>query len=70
MRDYGMVRSAVCPENKVVDDYGVWINTEITEDGGEYVYYQVRYDKDEYIKMIGDQNDELNIVVNTILGVE
>lgn len=78
MTDYGMVRSTVKPEPKTIDEYSVWVNTDITEiqveiedaTHTEYEFHQVRYTKDEYIKMIDDKNDELNILVNTILGVD
>lgn len=78
MDDYGMVRSTVKPEPKTIDEYSVWVNTDITEtqveiEGEthtEYEFHQVRYAKDEYIKMIDDKNDELNTLVNTILGVD
>lgn len=67
MIDYGRIRSTVIPENKAVDDYSVWINTNIQEiqvadEQGthtEYEYHQVQYSKDEYIKMIDDKNDNL-----------
>ena len=29
MVDYGKVRSTVKPEEKVVDDYSVWVNSDI-----------------------------------------
>ena len=37
MTDYGIVKSTVRPEAKVVDEYSVWVNTEIaeTDDGWE-----------------------------------
>lgn len=67
MIDYGRIRSTVIPENKAVDDYSVWINTniqeiQVTDEQGthtEYEYHQVQYSKDEYIKMIDDKNDNL-----------
>lgn len=67
MIDYGRIRSTVIPENKAVDDYSVWINTNIQEiqvvdEQGthtEYEYHQAQYSKDEYIKMIDDKNDNL-----------
>ena len=67
MVDYGTVKSAVRPEEKVVDDYSVWLATDITEntisdDQGErteFEYHLVQYSKDEYIKLIDDRNAEL-----------
>ncbi len=77
MVDYGTVRSTVRPEEKVVDDFSVWVNTdikevEVTHDGDthtEFEFHQVQYSKDEYIKMIDEHNKELNHLMNTILGV-
>lgn len=67
MKDYGVVRSTVKPKEKVIDDYSVWINTDIreveTKYGGqtsiEYEYRMVQYGKNEYIKLIDDKNTEL-----------
>lgn len=78
MNDYGMVRSTAKPEPKTIDEYSVWANTDISEiqvdiEGEthtEYEFHQVRYSKNEYIEMIDDKNDELNTLVNTILGVD
>ena len=46
MKDYGIVQSAVKPEEKVVDEYSVWVNTDITETAGGWVYHMVQYSKD------------------------
>lgn len=67
MTDYGRIRSTVEPEGKVIDEYSVWINTDIQEievehDGDvrtEYEFNQVQYSKDEYIKMIDEKNAQL-----------
>lgn len=70
MKDYGRVRSKICPSPKVVDDYSVWVNTDITEitvtspENKEtptifYEYSQVRYDKNDYISVIDDKNETL-----------
>lgn len=77
MVDYGRIRSTVRPEEKVIDEYSVWINTDVQEvevshEGDthtEYEFHQVQYTKDEYIaKMIAD-GEENNHLMNTILGV-
>lgn len=74
MIDYGRIRSTVAPEEKVIDEYSVWINTDIQEvevehDSDvhtEYEFNQVQYSKDEYIKMIDDKNAQLeNQVTDT-----
>lgn len=67
MIDYGRIRSTIKPEEKVIDDFSVWINTDIQEvevtheDDTliEYEFNQVRYSKDEYIKIIDDKNANL-----------
>lgn len=67
MIDYGRIRSTDAPEEKVIDEYSVWINTdiqkvEVEHDGDvhtEYEFNQVQYSKDEYIKMIDDKNAQL-----------
>lgn len=67
MDDYGMVRSTIKPEPKTIDEYSVWANTDISEiqvdiEGEthtEYEFHQVRYSKNEYIRMIDDKNDDL-----------
>ena len=77
MVDYGRIRSTVKPEEQVVDEFSVWVNTNIQEvkvdhDGDvhtEFEFNQVQYSKDEFIEMISEQNKELNHLMNTILGV-
>ena len=59
MTDYGIVKSTVRPEAKVVDEYSVWVNTDISEINDGWEYHMVRYTKDEYIKLIGEKNTEL-----------
>ena len=67
MIDYGIVRSTVKPEKVEIDEYSVWVNTDIkeievqSEDEihTEYEYNQVRYTKDEYIKLLDERNSTL-----------
>lgn len=67
MVDYGRIRSTVRPEEKVVDDYSVWVNTDIQEvqvtdemgDRTEFEFNQVQYSKEEYIKLIDTKNAAL-----------
>ena len=56
MTDYGIVKSTVRPEEKVVDEYSVWVNTDITETAGGWEYHMVQYTKDEYIKLMDEAN--------------
>lgn len=77
MHDHGIVQSTVKPEEKVIDEFSVWVNTNIKEieekiDDEVFVgfeYHQVQYTKDDYIKMIDEQNTEIKSVLNTMLGV-
>lgn len=77
MVDYGRIRSTVRPEEQVVDEFSVWVNTDIQEvevdhDGDvhtEFEFNQIQYSKDEFIELISEQNKELNHLMNTILGV-
>lgn len=69
MIDYGTVRSTVKPDEVEIDEYSVWVNSNIkesdvqSENGSytdtEYEYNQVRYTKDEYIKLIDERNTTL-----------
>lgn len=70
MVDYGKVRSTVRPEPKEIDEYSVWVNSNIREiqiddpDEGqhteyEYEYNMVQYSKDEYINMIDNEKTQL-----------
>ena len=69
MKEYGKVRSTKQPEQKVIDDYSVWVAaniTPVTEAGTDeqpgftgYEYDLTQYTKDEYIKMIDDRNASL-----------
>ena len=56
MTDYGTVQSAVRPDEKVVDEYSVWVNTEITQTSDGWEYHMVQYTKDEYIKLMDEAN--------------
>lgn len=67
MIDYGKVRSTVKPDEVEIDEYSVWVNSDIKEIDvqledeihTEYEFNQVRYTKDEYIKMIDERNSTL-----------
>lgn len=78
MVDYGRIRSTVKPEGKAIDDYSVWVNTDIQEiqvtdengDRTEYEFNQVQYSKEEYIKLIDEKNAEIeNELTNTQLAL-
>lgn len=67
MIDYGTVRSTVKPDKVEIDEYSVWVNSNIKEievqsedeSHTEYEFNQVRYTKDEYIKLINERNTTL-----------
>ena len=72
MINHGLVRSTVKPEPKEIDEYSVWINTDIREiqvqnemedTHIEYEFNLVQYSKDEYIKMIDDKNTKLEATI-------
>jgi hypothetical protein len=77
MIDHGKTRSTVMPEPLIIDEFSVWVNTDITPvtetndemqfDGFEYDMTQ--YDKNEYIQIMAAQNIETNALLNVILGV-
>ncbi len=58
MKDYGFVQSGVKPEEKVVDEYSVWVNTDIAETADGWEYHMVQYTKDEYIKRMDEANQK------------
>ncbi len=37
--------------------------------GDVYQYHELVYETDEYIQLLGEQNDQLNSLINGILGV-
>lgn len=69
MKDHGMVKSCVQPKEVEIDDFSVWVASDIKtikEDDLEenqgfsgYEYKLIQYDKDEYIKMISEKNKSL-----------
>lgn len=73
MKEYRKVRSTEQPEQKVIDEFSVWIAENITpvsEPGTDeqpgfegYEYDLTQYDKDEYIRMIDDKNASLGAQV-------
>lgn len=78
MVDYGRIRSTVKPESKVIDEFSVWINTdiqkvEVTIENNthtEFEFNQVRYSKEEYIKLIDDRNAKLeNKLIDTQIAL-
>ena len=46
MTDYGIVKSEIRPEAKVVDEYSVWVNTDIAETADGWEYHMVQQTKE------------------------
>lgn len=78
MIDYKIVQSMSKPENIVIDEYSVWVNTNIQEikvmddncGHTEFEFHQVRYSKDEYIKLMIEQNQALEAeITNTQIAL-
>ena len=75
MINHGKVRSTVKPENTVIDEYSVWVANNIEEitvediDSNdntthiEYEYELLQYSKDEYIKLMSEQNYETQLTL-------
>jgi hypothetical protein len=72
MKTFPNTRSAVEPQPKVVDDYSVWISDNIhtvtvTDEEGnereEFEYDLTQYDKDEYIRLIDDRTDDVEMAI-------
>ena len=59
MKDYGTAKSSIKPEEIVIDEYSVWVKTDITRTTGGWTYHLVQYTKDEYIKLMVDKNAAL-----------
>ena len=75
MINHEKVRSTVKPENTVIDEYSVWVANNIEEitvediDSNdntthiEYEYELLQYSKDEYIKLMSEQNYETQLAL-------
>lgn len=69
MKNHGTVRSSVQPKAVEIDEFSVWVATDIkpvTETAGDdqqgfsgYEYTLIQYDKDEYIQILNDKNTSL-----------
>lgn len=80
MKDHGRVRSTVQPSALEIDEYSVWVNTEITpvsepgtdeEQGFTGFEFSVKqYDKDEFILKQAEENAEMQTGIdNTMLAL-
>ena len=63
MKDFGRVQSTVKPEPLIVDDFSVWVHTDIEpisitvgeDEFNGFEYNMVQYDKDEYIQQMAEK---------------
>jgi hypothetical protein len=78
MKDMGIVQgSPEAAAGLVVGKDTVYVHTDIAlvppnEEYGDaelYQYHEVQYGKDEYIHLMSERNDELDEILNTLLGV-
>lgn len=75
MKDMGIVQGS--PEMAVplvVGKDTVYVHTDIQQVPDEegnmvWQYHEIQYDKDEYIRLLSEKNDELDEILNTLLGV-
>lgn len=69
MKDYGKQRSTVEPKSLDITETKVFVATDIhqvtvqmeEQQVQEYEFNLVEYDKDEYIKLIDEENKSLNL---------
>lgn len=74
MVDHGIVKSTISPVPVVLDEFSVWVNSNIqpvTETVGDetfegFQYSMFQYGKDEYIKAIADKNSGLETQVTDL----
>jgi hypothetical protein len=79
MRNLGIVQgSKEQAVSLIVGKDTVYVHTDIellppdeeqVESAENYQYNEIQYDKDEYIKLMSEQNSEMENLVNTMLGV-
>ena len=78
MIEYKNVQSTIRPKEIEIDDYSVWVNENIseitvTDENGkhtEYEFNQTQYSKDEYIRLMSEQNKALeNELTDTQLAL-
>lgn len=79
MKDMGIIQgSAAQAVPLIVGKDRVYVHTDITpvtQDNqgnpveGSFQYHEIQYEKDEYIELMSKQSQELNIIVNAMLGV-
>ncbi len=58
MKLYQNVISAQRPDAMTVDDYSVWISSEIRESSDGWIYNLTQYGKDEYIVLMSESSQK------------
>ena len=78
MKDFGKQRSTVSPEPMVIDEFSVWVHSDIVpveENVGEetftgFEFNIIQYGKDEYIKTMAEKNSTVETqLTNTQLAL-
>lgn len=74
MKDYGKVLSTIQPEKITIDEYSVWVNSNIKVLENDlfkgFEYNMIQYDKDEFILIQSKKNTELESqITNTQLAL-
>lgn len=80
MKDFGKTRSTVKPDEMLMDEFSVWIHTDMKEVNEPetdnqagftgYEFNMVQYDKDEFIIMQSKKNTDLESqLTNTQLAL-
>ena len=67
MTNHGKTRSTVQPEPIIIDEYSVWVHSNIepiSESTGDYEfdgfeYDMIQYDKNEYIRLMAERVDNI-----------
>ena len=72
MKDMGIVRgSAAQAEPLIIGKDTVYVHTNIKpveDEEGVFEYYEIQYEKDEYIKMLAEQNEIFLETLDTLMS--
>lgn len=72
MRDMGIVQgSAAMAKPLIIGKDTVYVHTDITPVEGEeglFQYHEVQYEKDEYIKLMAEQNEMFLETLDTLMS--
>ena len=80
MKDIGIIQCSKSQAIPLIVGYDtVYVHTDIVKVDVDfmgnkvdnlYQCHEIQYDKDEYIRLMSEKNDELDEIINTLLGVE